>query len=328
MTKQKVIFDTDPGVDDAIALCFAMAHPEIELLGITTTYGNVSANQAAENAAYLVGLANRKIPVFRGATGPLVKKSEGFPIEIHGKDGLGNLASRIQVQSHVESQTSAQFIVDTARQHPHEISLVAVGPFTNIALALQLDPDLPGLLKQVIVMGGTVLEPGNVSPVAEANVWCDPHAADAVFTAGFNLSMVGLDVTHRVVAGIPLFQKIAQHHRHPLTDTLLHAVKFYASFYTNRHAHLQSNPGCFMHDLLAFIYLLQPEFFEAQRGPVRVVTEGIAQGQTIQKRLAYMNYPQPGWEAPLSDSTVCMQVDPASCLKLLEDTLISAWLSD
>ena len=324
----KVIYDTDPGVDDAIALYFAMAHPAIDLIGITTTFGNVSVEQAAINALYLTAIAGRDIAVTQGVAAPLSKMPVAPPAFIHGADGLGNLPSRMDTGRQADPRGSAQFIVDSARSQPGEITLVAVGPLGNLATALQLEPALPGLLKEVIVMGGTVLEPGNVSPVAEANIWNDPHAADRVFAAPWKLTMVGLDVTHRVVTELAFFQKLAQQQRHIATDTLLHAVSFYATFYSGLYKHVAKAPGCFAHDLLAFIYLVNPEFFALETGCIRVVCEGLAQGQTILNRREFIDYPQSGWEASRTRSQVCMQVDAPECLKLLEATLMSDWLKN
>jgi len=326
---RKVIFDTDPGVDDAMALYFALAHPGIDVVGVTTTFGNVSVEQAARNALYLTSLANKRhIAVTQGVASPLVKPLEAPPHTIHGRDGLGNLPTRIPHTNALDARTSAQFMVDVARASPGEITLVAVGPLGNLAQALELEPALPTLLREVIVMGGTVLEPGNVSPVAEANIWNDPHAADRVFTAGWKLTMVGLDVTHRVVTPVSLFKRIAQHHRHIATDTLHHAVQFYAGFYSARHPHLMTSPGCFAHDVLAFAFLVHPELFSVQSGCVRVATDGLAQGQTIFKRRAHQDYPQPGWGKDQPLTQVCMQVDAPACLALIEATLMGDWLRD
>lgn len=323
----KVIFDTDPGVDDAIALYFALAHPEIELVGITTTFGNVSVAQAATNALYLTALTGHTIPVTRGVGAPLVKPAESPPDFIHGADGLGNLPQRQGTSGSLDPRSSAQFIIDTVRAHPGEVSLVAVGPLGNLSLALQLEPELPRLVRQVIVMGGTVSEPGNVSPVAEANIWNDPHAADCVFGAGWSLAMVGLDVTHQVITELELFEKIARQHNHIATDTLHHAVAFYCTFYSGLHKHLALRPGCFAHDLLAFIYLVRPDFFKTESGSIRVATDGIAQGQTMLDRRPFIDYPQAGWGRHLPKSDVCMQVDAPACLRLFEDTLMTPWLN-
>jgi inosine-uridine nucleoside N-ribohydrolase len=327
-TPRKVIYDTDPGVDDAMALYFALAHPGIDMVGITTTFGNVSVAQAATNALYLTAIAGRNIPVTRGVKTPWVKTGGAPPDFIHGADGLGNLSSRVPTTNQLDPRSSAQFIVDIARKQPGDITLVAVGPLGNLSLALKLEPELPQLLREVIIMGGTIDEPGNVSPVAEANIWNDPHAADAVFTAPWKLTMVGLDVTHRVVTELALFKKIADHHRHVATDTLHHAVAFYSTFYSGLHKHLALNPGCFAHDLLAFIYLVNPELFKLESGSIRVATDGIAQGQTMMNRRAYIDYPQAGWGKHLPVTDVCMQVDAPGCLALLEETMLSDWLSN
>ena len=324
--KTKVIYDTDPGVDDAMALYFALAHPAIELIGITTTFGNVSVEQAAVNALYLTEIAGCQAPVTLGVAVPWFKHAEAPPAHIHGADGLGNLGARQPVHRTLDPRASAQFIVDMARAHPGEIALVAVGPLGNLSLALMLEPKLPLLLREVIIMGGSVAEPGNVSPVAEANIWNDPHAADRVFTAGWKLTMVGLDVTHKVVTTLEQFQRIADKHRHPATDALLTAVEFYARFYSGLYSHIAKTPGCFAHDLLAFIYLVQPELFTVKTKAVRVATEGLAEGQTIMNQRDFIDYPHPGWDKKKPRTQVCMQVDAPGCIALFEHTMLGDWL--
>ncbi len=326
--KSKVIYDTDPGVDDAMALFFALAHPAIDLVGITTTFGNVSVEQAATNALYLCALAGRDITVTKGVALPWIKAPHVPPVHIHGADGLGNLGTRRPVDRQLDPRSSAQFIVDMARAHPGEITLVAVGPLGNLSLALMLEPRLPLLLREVILMGGTVAEPGNVSPVAEANIWNDPHSADRVFTAGWKLTMVGLDVTHQVVLLLSQFKRIAERHQHIATDTLHQAVHFYCSFYSGLYQHIASTPGCFAHDLLAFIYLVDPGLFTLETKSVRVATEGLAQGQTIMNRREFIDYLQPGWEKQQPRTQVCMEVAAQACNSLFEDTLMSNWLVD
>jgi inosine-uridine nucleoside N-ribohydrolase len=174
-------------------------------------------------------------------------------------------------------------------------------------------------------MGGTVLEPGNVSPVAEANVWNDPHAADIVFNAGWKITMVGLDVTHRLILPVSLFARIAAHHRHAATDTLLHAVNFYAGFYSGLYPHVAAIHGCFGHDVLAFIYLTNPELFGLENGRVRVVVDGLAQGQTVLRRKT-IPYPQAGWDPQTPTTAVCMQVDHAGAADVFTRTMLGDWL--
>jgi inosine-uridine nucleoside N-ribohydrolase len=322
---RKVIYDTDPGVDDAMALYYALAHPGVDVVGITTTFGNVSVEQAATNALYLTAIAGFDVPVTQGVATPWVKPGEAPPDFIHGDDGLGNLPTRQATSNALDPRSSAQFMVDMARAHPGEITLVAVGPLGNLATALKLEPALPKLVREVILMGGTVVEPGNVSPVAEANIWNDPHAADLVFTAGWKLTMVGLDVTHQVILPVSLFAHIAQHHQHVATDTLLHAVKFYANFYSDLYPHVAKIHGCFGHDVLAFIYLTNPELFEVETGRMRVAVDGLAQGQTILRR-KQIQYPQAGWDAHMPLTHACMQVDAKAARQVLETTLMGDWL--
>ncbi len=312
---RKVICDTDPGVDDAMALYFALAHPAIDVVGITTTFGNVTVEQAAVNARYLTALAGRHISVAQGVSAPLVKPCEAPPAHVHGADGLGNLPERVALSRPLDPRTSARFIVDTARAQPGEITLVAVGPLGNLSLALQIEPNLPSLLREVIIMGGAVLEPGNVSPVAEANIWNDPHAARQVCAAAWKLTMVGLDVTHRVILPVSLFKKIAGRQRHPATDTLLHAVSFYANFYSGLYPHVAEIHGCFAHDVLAFVYLVNPELFTLQQGIIDVTTDGPEQGRT---RLLH---------SVDSPTQACMGVQAQACKTVFEETLLSDWLT-
>ena len=326
-TSVKVIFDTDPGVDDAMALYYALAHPGIDVVGITTTFGNCTVAQAATNALYLCAIAGQpNIPVTQGVATPMVRQTKAKFDFIHGADGLGNLASRVAMSNQLDTRSSAQFIVDMARALPGEIVLVAVGPLGNVALALQLEPNLPELLKEVIIMGGTVLEPGNVSPVAEANVWNDPHAADKVFIAGFKLTMVGLDVTHRVIVPVALMATIADKQRHVATDVLAQAVGFYANFYSGLYPHVAKIHGCFGHDVMAFICLTNRELFTIESGRVRVALDGIAVGQTMMNRKQFIDYPQAGWGANVPQTDVCMAVDAKASLAVFEQTLLGNWL--
>ncbi|MDD2924972.1 nucleoside hydrolase [Rhodoferax sp.] len=322
---RKVIFDTDPGVDDAMALYYALAHPDIDVVGITTTFGNVHVEQAAINALYLCTLTGRAIPVTLGASQPMVKTAEAPPTYIHGVDGLGNLPRRVDATGQLDTRSSAQFMVDMARQYPGQITLVAVGPLGNLAAALALAPELPTLVREVILMGGTVLEAGNVSPVAEANIWNDPHAADVVFTAGWPLIMVGLDVTHQVILPLALFKSIAEHHQHVATDTLYHAVDFYSAFYSQHDQIVGQVHGCYGHDVLAFVVLTNPELFTLQTGRVRVATEGLAQGQTIMRRKD-ISYPQHGWHEEIPHTQVCLKVQANACKDVIKTTLMRNWL--
>ncbi|WP_282040220.1 nucleoside hydrolase [Halomonas alimentaria] len=271
-----IIFDTDPGVDDAQAIAIALRHPEIELLGMTTTYGNVDVEVATRNALLLAQLAGRDdVPVAQGAAAPMVKARHAPPAHIHGANGLGDIALP-EVEGRADPRSAAQFIVDTVSARPGEVTLVAVGPLGNLAAALQLDPAIIDKVKQVVIMGGSVREGGNVTPVAEANMFNDPDAASRVLTAGWPLTLVGLDVTHRCVL-TPGHMTRIEAGQGELGQVLAGSYAFYRDFY---HEFLGID-GCCPHDSCALAWLLRPELFTTARGHLTVATEGDAEGQTI-----------------------------------------------
>jgi len=324
--KFKVIYDTDPGVDDAMALYFALAHPKIELIGVTTCYGNVSVEQATVNALYLLSMTGLSIPVCPGAAKPLLKYQEDRPLHIHGEDGLGNLGDRFKFSNSVDPRSSAQFIVEMARTHPNKIDLVAVGPLTNLSMALALEPMLPTLLKSVVIMGGAITEPGNVSAVSEANIWNDPDAAKHVFHSNFKLTMVGLDVTHRLMLPLSLFKSLSHHHKHSAFNTLYRSVSFYVDFHTRYHPQLAEINGCFGHDILAFIALVSPDFFRTESGFIDVITNGVEKGRTVFSSLKDLNFANFPFKKRISPIKVCLQVDHLQSLALIEATLRQPWL--
>src|SRR4051812_11058640 len=202
MSRHKVIYDTDPGVDDAMALVFQALHPDIELLGLTSVFGNATIETTTHNARFLAGRFAPGVPVARGAAAPL-KRAAPQPLAwIHGNNGLGNIVLGDSPAAPLDPRPAHRFIIDSVRAHPGEVTLLAVGPLTNLALALADDPQIAPLVKQVVVMGGAfgtegVL--GNVTPAAEANILGDPDAADIVFGAPWPVAIVGLDVTQRTI---------------------------------------------------------------------------------------------------------------------------------
>ncbi|MBE0488470.1 MAG: nucleoside hydrolase [Halomonas sp.] len=274
--KQPIIFDTDPGVDDAQAIAIALRHPELDLLGLTTTYGNVDVEVATRNALLLAQLAGRDdVPVAQGAAAPLVKTRYPPPAHIHGANGLGDIPLP-EVKGKANPRTAAQFIVDTVNAHPGQVALVAVGPLGNLAAALQLDPTLTERVKQVVIMGGSIREGGNVTPVAEANMFNDPHAARRVLTAGWPLTLVGLDVTHRCVL-TPAHMARIESGQGELGRVLAGSYAFYRDFYQE----FLGIDGCCPHDSCALAWLLRPDLFTTARGHLTVVTEDDAEGQTL-----------------------------------------------
>ncbi|HWT34468.1 MAG TPA: nucleoside hydrolase [Microbacterium sp.] len=195
----KMILDCDTGVDDTMAIMYAALHPEIDLLAVGSVWGNVDVPTATRNTIHTLELVGRgEVPVAQGAAGPLLRKDTYFAYFVHGDDGQGNAYDGAPVGPAADT-TAAQQIIDLVHANPGEVWLVPVGPLTNIATALALDPELPNLVAGVSIMGGNALAPGNATPVAEANIAHDAEAAAAVFRAPWPIIMAGLDVTMKVV---------------------------------------------------------------------------------------------------------------------------------
>lgn len=311
--KYPIIFDTDPGVDDAQAIAIALRHPDIDLLGMTTTFGNVDIDTATHNALLLGELAGQPVPVAQGSACPMVKPRHPAPKHIHGDNGLGNIPLP-PVTGQAESRNAAQFIVDTVRARPGEVSLVAVGPLGNLAAALQLAPEIVTLVRQVVVMGGSIREGGNVTPVAEANIFNDAHAAQKVLTAGWPLTLVGLDVTHRCIL-TPEHMSRIEAAQGNLGRVLAGSYDFYRAFYRDA----LGIDGCCPHDSVALAWLVRPELFKTTRGHLTVVTEGAAEGQTILAAEG-RQFIEPRWSGtPLAQ--VCLEVDGAAVSQWIADTL-------
>jgi uridine nucleosidase len=274
---RKILIDTDPGVDDAMAILFALRSPELEVLGLTAVFGNAHIDTAALNALRLVELeGNGEIPVAKGAARPLFIPPRGVGDFVHGKDGFGD--SYLPLPSgQLLDIPAAQFIVETVTRYPHEVTLVPVGPLTNIALALRLEPKIVDLVSQVVLMGGAAYVPGNASPVAEANIVNDPHAAAIVFGAGWPLTMVGLDVTMKCVMTKKYLQVLGET-GNPATDL----IKCILPFYQDYHDQVYGMDGdIHTHDPSAIAYLLNPGLFQTESIPVFVETEGHCAGQTV-----------------------------------------------
>lgn len=194
---KKIIIDTDPGTDDALAILLALNSPEVQVQAITVVPGNVTAEMGLQNALKLVTLANRcDIPVAGGAQHPLAQKL--ITAEFwHGKNGLADI--ELPTRCHADPRFGPDLIIELVHEYPHQITLVPVGPLTNIALAVSKDPSIVPLVKEVILMGGSI-SGGNVNAAAEANIYNDPEAAQIVFNAGFaSLTMVGLDVGNKTL---------------------------------------------------------------------------------------------------------------------------------
>ncbi len=194
-----ILIDTDPGQDDAVALLLALANRDaLDLLGVTTVAGNVPIAQATANALRICDLAEADVPVYAGAERPLL-----FPLEtaefVCGPDGLAG-ADLPPPRRTAQCVHAVPFLVDTLRTAAVPVTLCALGPLTNLALALRIAPDISGRIERIVLMGGAI-GVGNVTPAAEFNIWADPEAAARVFASGLDVTMIGLDVTHRALVG-------------------------------------------------------------------------------------------------------------------------------
>lgn len=321
----KIILDCDPGADDALALYFALAHPGLDLLAVTTTFGALTVAQATRNALLLCALAGRPdLPVCSGVATPTRKATWWHDAEAFGADGLGDLRLRPPATYGADERTAARCIVQLAQAHPGQLSLVCAGPLGNLAQALRLEPHLPELLRQVVVAGGSIAAPGDVSPVAESNFWWDPHAADLVLTAGFKLTMVGLDVTQAAPVPLALVEKLAIQRPHPATAALLQATRQHVAYRTRLEP--GTTPAFPAPGLPALVWLLQPGLFKTEVGRVRVVPDGLAEGQSIMDRREHVPYPQPGWETRIPQIQAALALDASACLALVERSLLADWL--
>lgn len=191
---RKFLIDTDTASDDAVAMCMALRHPEIEVVAFTVVAGNVPLEQAVQNALYTVELCGADAPVYAGAVAPMARDLITAQ-EVHGTDGMGDIGLELTGRAPADGW-APQVIVDTIRNHPGEITLVAIGPLTNLAIALSWAPDIAEKVERVVIMGGTGEHgPGNASPSAEFNFWVDPEAVRIVLRSGMPLELVGWDVS-------------------------------------------------------------------------------------------------------------------------------------
>lgn len=311
-----ILIDADTGIDDSIAILFALKRKDVRVVGITTGFGNTDARQAADNTLRLIKLSgvSYEVPVAVGATGPLVGEWEGPVPHIHGHNGIGDAQIPASDQQPLE-EAACDFIVRMAKAYAGELTLVTLGRMTNLALALQKEPQLPKLVKNVVFMGGTYQAPGNVTPVVEANMAGDPEAADMVFQAGFDLTMVGLDVTQKVrlTAGhIDLLEKYAAPENAPIVDYLKQAMPLYFRF--NR---MQNNclDHCPVHDPSALLVAVDPSLVTVQRLPARVECGG-----TFCRGMVVADLREYPIDAPYL--SICVDVDARKALEELLTTFM------
>ncbi|WP_157267887.1 nucleoside hydrolase [Azohydromonas aeria] len=309
MNTRKLIFDTDPGVDDAMALMLLARSAEVELLGVSTVFGNGSLDTTTRNARVLAELLNLRAGVHRGAAASLDGAPHNPPAQVHGRDALGDAGLADGPARAESAQPADEFIVETLRAHPGEVSLLAVGPLTNLARALRRAPDIAGLAREVVIMGGAFGfrgQGGNVTPFAEANIHADPRAADEVFAARWPVTVVGLDVTHRVVMDSAYLDALARD-AGGLGRVIRDISRLYQDFYRGTGV----PDGFYVHDASAVACWLQPALFRTVRAPLAVDLEGEAFGRT---RLLDETAPRPA-------QAVCEAVDAEKVLALYAQRL-------
>ncbi|MEG0085589.1 MAG: nucleoside hydrolase [Niameybacter sp.] len=275
MERRKVIIDCDPGIDDALALLLAIKSEELEVVGITVCSGNVPARMGAKNALKVLALCGKTdIPVYVGEEVPLVRELVTAQ-DTHGEDGLGERFYEVLEESKI-LEGGVQYIVETLRSQD-KVSIIALGPLTNIAKALMEDREAFAYLDELISMGGAYRIHGNCSPVAEFNYWVDPHAADYVYQhLPRPVHMIGLDVTRKIVLTPNLIEFINR-----LDAELATFITEITRFYIDFHWEQEGIIGCVINDPLAVAYFMDRSLCQGFESYVEVVTEGIAMGQSI-----------------------------------------------
>lgn len=271
--KKKVIIDCDPGIDDSLALILALNSPELEIVGITTVSGNVKADQGAKNSLKVLKLMNREdIPVYIGEEIPLVRELITAQ-DTHGEDGLGETnyeEADVQV-----NYGGVDFILENARKG--DISIIALGPLTNLATAIERDEEGFNMINEIVSMGGAFRSHGNCSQVAEFNYWVDPHGVKEVFDKSkVPFSMVGLDVTREIILTPNLIELINQIGG-DVANFIVDITRFYVDFHWNQERTL----GCVINDPLAVAYFIDRTLCEGFTSYLDIVTDGIAVGQTL-----------------------------------------------
>ena len=312
---EKVIIDTDPGVDDALAIVFAFNSPHLEVVGMTSIFGNVNTALATTNALRLLDIVGSDVPVAEGAIKPLYSPKMPPPDYVHGKDGLGEIYLPPPSRTPIE-ESAAEFIVRTVMEYPDDVTLIVLGPMTNIAIALSLEPDLPRYVKKVVAMGGVLQVMGNVTPVASANIWNDAHAADIVLRTDWDVVLVTADTTRKVRVKDNWLENI----RHNGGDAgkFVHRVsQFYRNFYRSTGV----LDGFYNHDPTAMAYVINPDLFQTEQRAIRVVTDGISIGHVIAAKERHYGQPGPWFDIPLA--TITTDVDSDGVMKMIADTIIN-----
>ncbi|WP_422372372.1 nucleoside hydrolase [Hoeflea sp.] len=267
MTPRKIIIDTDPGQDDAAAIMLALASPEIEVLAITAVAGNVPLKLTSLNARIVTEICGRpEIPVFAGADAPLKRKLVTAE-HVHGKTGLDGVEI-FEPARPLEQAHAVDFIIETLLNAPEKtITLCALGPLTNIAMAFERAPEIIARVEQIVLMGGGYFEGGNITPSAEFNIYVDPEAARIVFASGVPLTMLPLDVTHKVLTTRSRVARLRANGNRASTE-MSSMLEFFERFDEEKYG----TDGGPLHDPTVIAWLIDPDMFAGRRCNVEIET--------------------------------------------------------
>ena len=306
---RRIIIDTDPGIDDAMAIFYALASPELEVVGLTTVFGNAHVEVCTANAIRILDIAGHAdIPVAQGAGRPLAMNYRGPADFVHGVNGQADIP--LAAPSHAAHPLdAAHFIIEKVLAAPGEITLVPIGPLTNIAIALLLRPDLPEHLAGIVLMGGNAFVGGNASPAAEANILNDPEAADIVFGADCPIVMCGLDVTESTIMSSAQIAGLAA-----IDNPRARHAAAILPYYRDFHLAHGGPDGIHVHDSTCISYLLAPRHYGAVHHPIRVDTgDGVGRGKTWPATRHALS--AAGWSGRRA-VTILTQVDSAAVVAL------------
>ncbi|WP_235941305.1 nucleoside hydrolase [Paenibacillus puerhi] len=263
--KRKIILDCDPGLDDAIAILLAARNPHIELVGVTIVAGNVGLDKTTLNALKVCELAGlTHVPVARGADRPLLREPVAADY-VHGESGIGGVVLPDPVKASI-NRHAVDFLIDTLMESDGDITLVPIGPLTNIALAMRKEPRILSKIQEIVIMGGGTF--GNITPSAEFNFYADAEAARVVLASGAPITMIGLDLTHQAVATEAVKERIASLDNH-ISRFILELLGFYEVIYKER-----GLPGAAVHDPCCVAYCIDPTLFTTKLLRVDIETRG------------------------------------------------------
>jgi purine nucleosidase len=275
---RRIIIDTDPGQDDAVAILLALASPELDVLGVVTVAGNVPLAKTTTNAAKVLELAGRpEVPLYRGCDQPIGRDMLVTAEHVHGPSGLDG-PDLPDPKIRPRELHGVDFLIETLRQEPpRTVTLCTLGPLTNVATALARAPDIAERVAEVVMMGGAYFEVGNITPTAEFNIFVDPEAADVVMRSGIPITMHPLDVTHTVLSTPKRLGRIAE-----IGNACGEAVNRMLSFSERFDKEKYGSEGGPLHDPCVIAYLLQPELFRGRTINVSIETAGMyTTGMTV-----------------------------------------------